>query len=227
MSAKCLRRVNNALSARSSQIPPAGLAGCLPRLQILKTCEPVYPTDLGKQLCDGKNCCIFFGASSWSQSWGWWGWATKAALPWQRKDQKGHVLSLIYTLPWRSQHSCQLRQATPATVTSFPALLPPPRATSRVSQICITNVSFSGCLTLHNPFQHANPLKVMAPASTRVSPQTQSADQELYPVLLLLLMLLLRLAGMALFHIFSGNICVRFALQSKRCELCFLLAYKI
>lgn len=98
-------------------------------------------------------------------------WATKAALPWQLKDQKGHVLSLIYTLPWRSQHSCQLRQATPATVTPSPSL--PRRATSRVSQICITNVSFSGCLTLHNPFQHANPLKVMARASTSSS---QSPD---------------------------------------------------
>lgn len=121
-------------------------AGCLPRLQILKTCEPVYPTDLGKQLCDGKNCCIFFGASSWRQSWGRWGWATKAALPWQRKDQKGHVLSLIYTLPWRSQHSCQLRQATPATVTSLPPpsclrLVQPLEYHKFASQMCLFQVA--------------------------------------------------------------------------------------
>lgn len=64
MTSKCLRRVNNALSARA-QIPPACLA------DIKNLCEPVYPTDLGKQLCDGKNCCIFFGA------------ANKSSAPWR------------------------------------------------------------------------------------------------------------------------------------------------
>lgn len=145
-------------------------------------------------------------------------------MPWQLKDQKGHVLSLIYTLAWQvsTVASCDKRHSRRTSAPPPPAATKPdPRATSRVSQICITNVSFSGCLTLHNPFQHANPLKVMGRASTRPRDRPGTVSSRAAALLLL------RLDGMALFHIFSGNICVRFALQSKRCELCFLLAYKI
>lgn len=91
-------------------------------------------------------------------------------MPWQLKDQKGHVLSLIYTLAWQvsTVASCDKRHSRRTSAPPPPAATKPdPRATSRVSQICITNVSFSGCLTLHNPFQHANPLKVIGRASTR------------------------------------------------------------
>jgi len=83
---------------------------------------------------------------------------TTKALPWQLKDQKGHVLSLIYTLPWKV--STQPRESH-----------------KFASQMCLFQVAWL-CIT---PFSMQNPLKVIGRARSKARANSQALEPEPEP----------------------------------------------